>query len=80
MLRTIVTIIYIIVCICLVCIVLMQEGKTRGLGALTGANDTYWSKAKGRSKEGRLVTYTKILSVLFIVLSIVLNMHPWLKG
>ena len=80
MLRTIVTLIYIIVCIFLVCVVLMQEGKTKGLGALTGSSDTYWSKAKNRSKEGRLVTFTKVLSVLFVVLSIVLNMHPWLKG
>ena len=80
MLRTFVTLIYIIVCIILVCVVLMQEGKTKGLGALTGSSDTYWSKAKNRSKEGRLVTFTKVLSVLFVVLSIVLNMHPWLKG
>lgn len=80
MLRTIITCIYIVICIALVCIVLMQEGKTRGLGALTGNSETYWSKAKNRSKEGRLVTYTKVLTVLFIVLSLVLNMHPWMKG
>ena len=79
MLRTILTIIYIVVCIVFVCIILMQEGKTQGLGALAGNHDTFWTKAKGRSKEGRLATYTKVLSVLFIVLSVALNMHPW-KG
>ena len=36
-------------------IVLMQEGKNNGLGALTGSSDTYWSKNKGRSMEGMLV-------------------------
>ena len=42
-------------------IVLMQEGKNNGLGALTGSADTYWSKNKGRSMEGMLVKITKIL-------------------
>ena len=39
-------------------IVLMQEGKNNGLGALTGSADTYWSKNKGRSMEGMLVKVT----------------------
>ncbi len=46
----------------------MQEGKSAGLGAIAGAADTYWGKNKGRSMEGRLVTGTKILVVLFVVI------------
>lgn len=53
---------------------LMQEGKSAGLGAIAGAADTYWGKNKGRSMEGRLVTGTKILVVLFIVIAAVLNL------
>ena len=45
-LKTIATIIYIIVCIAIVIVVLMQEGKTSGLGALSGAADTYWTRTK----------------------------------
>lgn len=71
-LKTIVTIVYIIVCIALVIVVLMQEGKTSGLGAVTGAADSYWTKNKGRSTEGVLVKVTTVLAVLFVVLSIVL--------
>ena len=71
-LKTIATIIYIIVCIAIVIVVLMQEGKTSGLGALSGAADTYWTKNNGRSAEGVLVKITRVLAVLFVALSVVL--------
>ena len=52
--KTALTVIFIIASILLIILVLMQEGKEAGLGSLTGAADsgTYWSKNKGRSKEG----------------------------
>ena len=71
-LKMIATVAYIIICIALVIVVLMQEGKTSGLGALSGAADSYWSKNKGRSQEGMLVKITSVLAVLFVVLSVVL--------
>ena len=73
-LRTISTILFVIDCIALTVVVLMQEGKSQGLGAIAGAADTYWGKNKGRSMEGRLVTGTKILVVLFVVIAAVLNL------
>ncbi len=74
-LRIILTIVYVIDCIALSAIVLMQEGKAAGLGAIAGAADTYWGQNKGRSMEGGLVKATKILAVIFFVLSIVLSMN-----
>ena len=73
-LRIVLNVIYIIDCIALVVVVLMQEGKSAGLGAIAGISDTYWGKNKGRSMEGALVRATKIMAVLFIVLSVVLNL------
>ena len=73
-LKIIFTVIFIIISIALTVIILMQEGKSAGLGAIAGAADTYWGKNKGRSMEGRLVTGTKILVVLFIVIAAVLNL------
>ena len=73
-LRIILTIIFILVSVALAAIVLLQEGKSAGLGAIAGAADTYWGKNKGRSMEGRLVTGTKILVVLFVVIAAVLNL------
>lgn len=66
-------ILFIVVCIALTVIILMQEGKSAGLGAIAGAADTYWGKNKGRSMEGMLVKLTRVLVVLFIVISAVLN-------
>lgn len=74
-LRTIITILYVIDCIALLVVVLMQEGKQQGLGTLAGISDTYWGKNKGRSAEGTLIRMTKLLAVLFIVMSIVLNLN-----
>lgn len=73
-LRVIVTALYVVICIALTIVVIMQEGKSAGLGAISGMAETYWGKNKGRSIEGKLEFVTKILAVLFIVISLVLNM------
>ena len=72
-LKMIATIAYIVICIALVIVVLMQEGKAAGLGAISGAAETYWGKNKGRSMEGAMVKITTVLAVLFFVLAAVLN-------
>ena len=69
-LKTVLMIIFAIDCIALTAIVLMQEGKSAGLGTISGMADTYW----GRSMEGALVKSTKFLAILFIVLAAVLNL------
>ena len=74
-LRTILTILFVIDCIALTVVVLMQEGKSQGLGAIAGAADTYWGKNKGRSMEGKLVKITKILVILFVVIAVILNFN-----
>lgn len=74
-LRMVLTIIFILVCVALTVLVLMQEGKTAGLGAISGAAETYWGKNKGRSMEGLLVKITKVLAVLFMVLAVILNLN-----
>ena len=73
-LKTIITIIFVIDCIALSAIILLQEGKSAGLGPISGAADSYWGQNKGRSMEGALVKSTKFLAMLFIVLAVVLNL------
>lgn len=73
--RTFLTIVYLLVCIALAVIVLAQEGKDAGLGAIGGIGDTYWGKNKSRSMEGRLVKITTALAVAFIVLAVILNLN-----
>jgi len=74
-LKTVIAIIFIIVCILLEVLVLMQEGKSAGLGSISGAAETYWGKNKGRSMEGLLVKLTKIMAVAFLLLAVLLNLN-----
>lgn len=73
-LKTVLLILFAIDCIALTVIVLMQEGKSAGLGTIASMADSYWGQNKGRSMEGALVKSTKFLAILFIVLAAVLNL------
>ena len=73
-LRIVLTIVFVVICVALSALVLLQEGKTQGLGAIAGAAETYWGKNKGRSMEGVLVKITRVLAVLFILLAVALNL------
>ena len=66
-LKTVLTVVFIIICIALTVIILLQEGKSAGLGAISGAADTYWGKNKGRSMEGMLVKVTRVLVIRHIL-------------
>lgn len=79
MLVKILSIVMIVVSIVLTTLVLLQEGKSAGLGAIGGGStDTYWGKNKGRSKEGKLELLTKILAFVFFVLAAILA-SKWVK-
>ncbi|MCI8599682.1 MAG: preprotein translocase subunit SecG [Lachnospiraceae bacterium] len=73
-LRIILTILFVLVCIALTVIVLAQEGKSAGLGAIAGGN-SFWEQNKNRSAEGKIVLATKILAVVFLVLAVLLNLN-----
>lgn len=73
-LKIVLYIVFVIDCIALSAIILLQEGKSAGLGTIGGVADSYWGQNKGRSMEGALVKSTKFLAILFLVLSVVLNL------
>ena len=79
--KTALTIVYLLICVAIVIIVMIQDTKSEGLGAAlaggSGTKSTYWSKNKGRSKEGMLNKLTVVLAVLFIVLSVVLSLKTF---
>lgn len=72
-LKMILSILLVIIGLAVTVLILMQEGKQVGLGTIAGAADTYWGKNKGHSMEGVLVKITRVLVILFVVISIVLN-------
>lgn len=73
-LKMVITIIFVIDCIALTVIVLLQEGKSAGLGTIAGAADSFWGQNKGRSMEGAMVKVTRVLAIGFLVLAMVLNL------
>ena len=73
-LKIVLYIVFVIDCIALSAIIHLQEGKSAGLGTIGGVADSYWGQNKGRSMEGALVKSTKFLAILFLVLSVVLNL------
>ena len=50
-----------------------DRGKSAGLGAISGAAETYWGRNKGRSVEGKLEKFTTIAAIAFLVIALVLN-------
>jgi preprotein translocase subunit SecG len=73
-LRIVLTIVMVAISVIITVIILMQEGKDQGLGAISGAAETYWGKNKGRSMEGNLLRWTVILVIAFFALAMLLNM------
>ena len=52
-------------------LVMLQESKSQGLsGAISGGAENLFGKSKGRSFEDKLVKYTRILTVVFFVLTL----------
>ena len=73
-LQIILTVIYVILAIAISAVVLMQEGKSQGLGsALGGRAESYWKKNKGRTMEGALEKFTRYGAIVFMLLTIALN-------
>ena len=70
--------IFVLVCIVATVLVLLQEGRSQGLGAIAGAAESYWGKNKGRSKEAYLVIATAICLVIFLGLALLLG-SKWMN-
>ncbi|MCF0143486.1 MAG: preprotein translocase subunit SecG [Parasporobacterium sp.] len=68
------TIIISIVSVILTVAIVFQQSKSSGLsGAIGGGSDTYFSKNKNRTREGKLVKITTIAAIVFFIAAIVLN-------
>ena len=71
--QVILSIIYVLLGVAISIVILMQEGKSQGLGALGGIADSYWGKNKGRSMEGALEKFTKYGAIAFMLITIAMN-------
>lgn len=57
----------------LVVAVLMQEGKSYGLGAIEGGADTFFGKSKGQQVSSKLSRLTTVIAIIFVIVVIVLG-------
>lgn len=72
-----ITIIYLLFSLFLTAVVLLQSGKNAGLsGAIAGGADTFLSKNKAKTWDARLAKMTKWVAILFMILTIVINLLP----
>ena len=55
--------------------VILQEGKSAGLGTIGGMAETYWEKNKARSTEGKIEQLSKYLAIAFFVLAFILTIN-----
>ena len=63
---------YLILCIAIITIIIMQKKRSAGLGNLSGMGQTYWSKNRGNSLDGKLEKYTKVFTAIYIIFTVVL--------
>lgn len=62
-----------LVSIAIIVVVILQEGNQQGLGVVTGAADSYFSKNKARSIDAFLSRWTKVFAAVFVIFVITLN-------
>lgn len=61
-----------VISIAIIVVVMMQEGETGGVSAISGgSSDTFYGKNKGRSKEQILKRVTLILGAVMLVISVI---------
>ena len=73
---TVLTVVLAIITVVLAVIILLQSKRSAGLGAVSGNSsaDSFWSKNKGNSVEGKLENYTKILGAAFMIIAFIVNL------
>jgi protein translocase SecG subunit len=67
--------VYVIICCIIIVLTVMQAKGDAGLSStITGAGaNNFYEQNKGRTKEGRLRNWTIILSVVFVLLSVLIG-------
>ena len=73
--KTILTVVYFIIAIAMIILALIQTKEDGGLSStITGSStNNFYEKNKGRTKEGKQKRWTKILSIVFAIITIVLG-------
>ncbi len=72
MIGTVVNIVYLVLCVALIATVLLQSGRSAGLGAIAGGAQSLVGKKKGLDEMlGKVTTYLAIGFMLFTIIMVV---------
>lgn len=70
----IINIVYLVLCLMLIATVLLQSGRSAGLGAIAGGAQSLVGKKKGLDEKlSRLTTFLAITFMLFTIVLVVIN-------
>ena len=65
-------ILMVVAALVLIVTVLMQDSESDGMSALAGGSETFFGKNKNNTLEGKLAMATKVSSIVFVGLAILL--------
>ncbi len=71
--QIIVGILMIISSLIIIAVVLLQQGRRSGVGAISGGIDTFLSKNKARDWDSKLARMTKYIALAFFIIAVVAN-------
>jgi preprotein translocase subunit SecG len=73
MINTVLTIVYLVLCVLLIAVVLLQSGRSAGLGAIAGGAQSLVGKKKGLDEKlGQVTTYLAVGFMLFTIVLVVI--------
>ncbi|MGN0689148.1 MAG: preprotein translocase subunit SecG [Oscillospiraceae bacterium] len=74
--------ILIAVSVIIVVVTLLQETKNPGMSSAIGggSNDSFYGKNSGRSREAKLAKFTTVMTIIFFVVTLAVNIVPLFVG
>lgn len=73
-LKIVLLIMQLVSCVALTAIVMMQDSKEGGMGALTGNSDSYMGKGNAATRDAKLASITKWIAAAFVLLTLVVSL------
>lgn len=62
----------------IIVVTLLQESKQQGMNSAIGggSNDSFYGKNSGRTREAQLIRVTRIMAIIFFVVTLLVNIVP----
>ena len=78
--RIVMIVLMVLIALALIIVIMFHPSSTSGMGALTGARDTFYSKDKSKSLESVMKKITVILAIIEGVLAVLFFVTLYIYG